>query len=142
MQKDDNLNDKTLSDHENNHKNVAEEDDEIKKGTNSSEQDDQSEVSNLDNFKPLIPDLVLDHLLELNGIDHADLETKKTVAALAQKFITDIATSAFQFHKIHQKAAMKDKRFAKEKKLTLNVNDLQKALEEYGIDISRPSYFI
>lgn len=96
----------------------------------------------LQEFDPLIPDIVLNHILELNGIDCADIETKKTIAAMAQKFISDVAISSFQFHKIHQKSALKDKRFPKEKKITLNVEDLQKALEEYGIDISRPSYFI
>lgn len=106
------------------------------------QQSDLATDVNLENFKPLIPDLVLDHLLESNGIDFADTETRKTIAALAQKFVADVSASAFQFHKIHQKAAMKDKRFAKEKKITLNTEDLQKALEEYGIDISRPSYFI
>lgn len=94
------------------------------------------------NFKPLIPDLVLDYLLETNGIDCADTETKKIIAVIAQKFIADISASAFQYHKIHQKAIVKDKRFAREKKATLTVADLQKALNEYGIDISRPSYFI
>lgn len=96
----------------------------------------------LDEFTPLIPDVVLDHLLERNGIDCVDKETKKTISLMAQKFITDVATSAFQFHKIHQKAAQKDKRFSKEKKLTLNMLDLEKALEEYGINVSRPHYFM
>lgn len=105
-------------------------------------QDQPSNEINLDKFKPLIPDIVLDQLLESNGVECSDTETKKAIAALAQKFISDVATSAYQYHKIHQKAALKDKRFAKEKKVTLNMEDLQKALEEYGIDISRPSYFI
>ncbi|KRH93232.1 Transcription initiation factor TFIID, subunit TAF10 [Pseudoloma neurophilia] len=99
------------------------------------------EKVDLNNFKPLIPDLVLDYLLETNGIDCADEETRKVIAALGQKFIADIAQSAYQFHKIHQKAIIKDKRFLKEKKTTLTVSDLTKALQEYGIDISRPAYF-
>lgn len=103
---------------------------------------DESVDININDFTPLIPDIVLDHLLERSGIDCADKETKKAISLLAQKFITDVAISSFQFHKIHQKAAQKDKRFPKEKKLTLHMNDLEKALEEYGIDVSRPSYFM
>ncbi|ELQ75002.1 Transcription initiation factor TFIID, subunit TAF10 [Trachipleistophora hominis] len=119
-----------------------EKDEKPKDGTTVVQPKDEGADINLDDFTPLIPDIVLDHLLERSGVDCADKETKKAISLLAQKFITDVATSSFQFHKIHQKAAQKDKRFPKEKKLTLHMNDLEKALEEYGIDVSRPSYFM
>lgn len=97
--------------------------------------------NNIDDYLPLIPDAVIDHLLEKAGVVCADENVKKLIALVAQKFISDVAISSFQYHKIFQKAAQKDKRFAKEKKLTFTIQDLEKALEEQGINISRPFYY-
>lgn len=96
----------------------------------------------LENFNPLIPDVVIDYLIEKNGVDINDPKVKKLISLLAQKFIVDVSTSAFQFHKINQKAAQKDKRLSREKKITLQMADLELALEEVGIDVRRPPYFM
>ncbi|KAM0674214.1 Transcription initiation factor TFIID subunit 10 [Gurleya vavrai] len=64
------------------------------------------------------------------------------ISLIAQKFVTDVSISAFQWHKVQQKGIQKDKRFAKEKKITFTMGDLQMALEEKGIDTSRPYYFL
>lgn len=95
----------------------------------------------LENYLPLIPESVIDHLLEKAGVVCADENVKKLIALVAQKFTSDVAISSFQYHKIFQKAAQKDKRFSKEKKLTFTVQDLEKALEEQGINIGRPFYY-
>ena len=97
--------------------------------------------SKLDNYTPLLPDSVIDYFLEKNGINTKNENVKKLISLMAHKFLTDVALNAFQFHKIHLKARLKDKRFAKEKKITLQVVDLEKALEEMGINISRPYYY-
>ncbi|EPR79980.1 Transcription initiation TFIID 10 [Spraguea lophii 42_110] len=93
-------------------------------------------------FSHLIPEEVIDYFLEKAGVDTADPDVKKTIALLGQKFLTDVAESSFQFHKLNQKATQKDKRFAKEKRPTLQMVDLEKALEEQGIDISRPHIYM
>ncbi|KAM0687745.1 Transcription initiation factor TFIID subunit 10 [Conglomerata obtusa] len=97
---------------------------------------------NLDDYVPLIPEVVIDHFAEKAGVQHLDKDVKKVISLIAQKFVTDVSVSSFQWHKIHQKGVQKDKRFAKEKKITFNMNDLQMALEEKGIDIGRPHYFM
>ncbi|RVD91093.1 transcription initiation factor TFIID subunit [Tubulinosema ratisbonensis] len=96
----------------------------------------------LEKFTPLLPDAVTEYFIEKAGIECCDDNVKKYVSLLAQKFITDIATSAMQHRKIHQKGASKDKRMPKEKKNALQIADIEKALAEYGIDISRPFYFL
>ncbi|KAF7684465.1 Transcription initiation factor TFIID subunit 10 [Astathelohania contejeani] len=98
-------------------------------------------IKSLDTFTPLIPDVILDHFIEKAGVKQNDPRVKKMISLMTQKFITDVATNAFQYHKIFQKAAQKDKQFPKEKKVTLQFCDLEKAFEEMGIDISRPYYF-
>ncbi|KAI5148306.1 transcription initiation factor TFIID subunit 10 [Enteropsectra breve] len=96
----------------------------------------------IENYNPLIPDLILDYYMEKCGVESCDANVKKTISLMAHKFMTDAAFGAFQYHKIHSKAAQKDKRFSKEKKITLQVNDLEKALCDMGIDISRPYYYL
>ena len=67
--------------------------------------------------------------------------SKKLLALLAQKFISDVATDALQYNRIKQQnAQLKDKR--KDKKITLNTDDLIAALADYGINIKKPSYFM
>ncbi|ORD94455.1 TAF10 [Enterospora canceri] len=95
----------------------------------------------LSKYTPLLPESVIDHYLEKNGVKTDNESIRKTVSLMAHKFLTDIATNAYQFHKIHVKARSKDKRYAKEKRVTLQVPDVEKALEEMGIDISRPYYY-
>ncbi|KAM0678700.1 Transcription initiation factor TFIID subunit 10 [Binucleata daphniae] len=96
----------------------------------------------LDDYIPLIPETVIDHFSEKAGIEYIDKDVKKLVSLLAQKFITDVSISSFQWHKVHQKGIQKDKKFAKEKKITFTLNDLQMALEEKGIDVNRPFYYM
>ncbi|KAM0671743.1 subunit of transcription initiation factor TFIID [Ordospora colligata] len=97
---------------------------------------------NLENYIPLLPESVIDHYMEKAGVVTSDPNMKKLVSLLAHKFITDVAISSRQYHKINQKAAQKDKRFANEKKTTFQLADLESALEEVGINISRPHYYI
>ena len=95
----------------------------------------------LEKYTPLLPDSVIDYFLEKNGIQTDNEKVRKLISLMSHKFLTDVAMNAFQFHKIHVKSRSKDKRFAKEKKTTLQLIDLEKALEEMGIDISRPYYY-
>lgn len=96
----------------------------------------------LSNYTPMVPESVVDAYLEKCGIESADENVKKMVSLMAHKFLTDVAIGAFQYHKIFTKAAQKDKRFGREKKITLQLQDLEKALKDMGIDISRPSYYL
>ncbi len=96
----------------------------------------------LEKYNPLIPEEVLDYFMVKNGVQTNDKNVKKLISSMVHKFLTDVSINAFQFHKIHTKANLKDKRFAKEKKVTLTITDLERALKEMGIDVSRPHYFL
>lgn len=96
----------------------------------------------LGSYTPAMPESVLDFYLEKCGVTTLDGDVKKMISLMSHKFLTDVAVGAFQYHKIFSKAAQKDKRFGKEKKVTLQVQDLEKALKDMGIDISRPSYYM
>lgn len=96
----------------------------------------------LDAYIPLIPDIVLDYYMDKCGIVTKDENVKKAIALMSHRFLTDVAVGAFQYHKIYAKAVQKDKRFGREKKTTLQVAELEKALDDMGINISRPYYYI
>ena len=107
---------------------------------------DESEFNELkkqlSSYTPMIPDSVIDSFCERCGVESLDSDVKKTISLMSHKFLTELAIASFQYHKMFSKAAQKDKRFGREKKITLQVQDLEKALKEMGIDISRPSYFL
>jgi len=96
----------------------------------------------LDSYTPAIPDTVLEYYMEKCGASTLDENVKKSISLLSHKFLTDVAVGAFQYHKMYTKAAQKDKRFMKEKKVTLQVQDLEKALKDLGINISKPGYYM
>jgi transcription initiation factor TFIID subunit 10 len=96
----------------------------------------------LQSYTPLIPENVIEYYMEKCGISSGDPDVKKAISLMSHKFLTDVAVGAFQYHKIFTKAAQKDKRFGREKKMTLQVADLEKALEDMGIDVSRPHYYM
>lgn len=95
----------------------------------------------LDSFVPLIPEAVLDFCFTKAGLSSDDPKLKKLVSLVTQKLITDVATCAYQYHKIAQRASLKEKKVPKEKKLTLTLLDVENALKEIDINTSRPSYF-
>lgn len=95
----------------------------------------------LDSFIPLIPDAVLDYCFTKAGLSTEDQKIKKLVSLITQKLITDVATCAYQYHKIAKRASLKEKKAPKEKKLTLTLSDVENSLKEYGISIARPAYF-
>ncbi|ORD96522.1 TAF10 [Hepatospora eriocheir] len=95
----------------------------------------------LKDYKPLLPDTIMNYFLEKNGVKTNNKEVKNLINAMSHKFLTDVAVNAKQFNKIRRKASGKDIRFLTEKKTTLTIEDLEKALKEMGINVSRPHYF-
>ncbi|KAF9361264.1 Transcription initiation factor TFIID subunit 10 [Mortierella sp. AD094] len=95
----------------------------------------------MENYNPIIPDAVTDYYLSRTGFDCDDVRIKRLLALAAQKFVSDIATDAFQYCKVRQQS---QKRAApgKEKKTVLTMEDLSDALGEYGINVKKPDYFM
>lgn len=53
-----------------------------------------------DEYAPIIPDAVTDFYLAKNGLQCPDLKIKRVLALATQKFISDIATDAYQYSRI------------------------------------------
>ncbi|KAL7227739.1 hypothetical protein ACSBR1_022588 [Camellia fascicularis] len=67
----------------------------------------------------------------------------RLVAVATQKFIAEVATDALQQCKARQAAVVKDKRDKqqKDKRLILTMEDLSKALREYGVNVKHQRVF-
>ncbi|KAF9951153.1 Transcription initiation factor TFIID subunit 10 [Mortierella alpina] len=94
----------------------------------------------MESYNPIIPDAVTDYYLSRTGFDCDDVRIKRLLALAAQKFVSDIATDAFQYCKVRQQSQKRAP--GKEKKTVLTMEDLSDALGEYGINVKKPDYFM
>ncbi|KAJ2610543.1 hypothetical protein H4S08_003576 [Coemansia sp. RSA 1365] len=95
----------------------------------------------MDNYAPIIPEALTDYYLAQAGFECSDVRIKRLLALATQKFISDVATDAFQYNRIRQQASKEKKFHSKDRKTVLSMEDLTAALAEYGVNIKKPDYF-
>ncbi|KAG4935154.1 hypothetical protein JHK82_049450 [Glycine max] len=125
--------------------------------------DDDSALSDflasLMDYTPTIPDELVEHYLAKSGFQCPDVRLwllrkirnsgielygrTRLVAVATQKFVAEVAGDALQHCKARQATIPKDKRDKqqKDKRLVLTMEDLSKALREYGVNLKHQEYF-
>jgi transcription initiation factor TFIID subunit 10 len=105
-------------------------------------------MQHMEQYKPILPDAVIDYYLTKSGFQADDVKIKRVIALAAQKFIADIAYDALQYTKIRQQStsatqtmSMASATSHSSKKLVLTMEDLSAALAEYGIQVRKPDYY-
>ncbi|KAL3500218.1 hypothetical protein ACH5RR_039311 [Cinchona calisaya] len=100
-------------------------------------------LASLMDYTPTIPDELVEHYLAKSGFRCPDVRLIRLIAVATQKFIADVATDALQQCKARQSGVVKDKREKqqKDKRLILTMEDLSKALREYGVNVKHQEYF-
>ncbi|KAK3734553.1 hypothetical protein RRG08_003462 [Elysia crispata] len=98
-------------------------------------------VLQLEDYSPTIPDSVTGYYLNRAGFDACDPRITRLISLAAQKFISDIANDALQHSKMRS-SGQSVKKHGKDKKMTLQMEDLTPALAEYGINVKKPAYFV
>ncbi|XP_065850678.1 transcription initiation factor TFIID subunit 10 [Euphorbia lathyris] len=100
-------------------------------------------LSSLMDYTPTIPDELVEHYLAKSGFQCPDVRLIRLVAVATQKFVAEVASDALQQCKARQTTVVKDKRDKqqKEKRLTLTMEDLSKALRDYGVNVKHQEYF-
>ncbi|KAA0064867.1 uncharacterized protein E6C27_scaffold82G001800 [Cucumis melo var. makuwa] len=100
-------------------------------------------LASLMEYTPTIPDELVEHYLGKSGFQCPDVRLIRLVAVATQKFVADVASDALQHCKARQAAVVKDKRDKqqKDKRLILTMEDLSKALREYGVNVKHQEYF-
>ncbi|XP_057504112.1 transcription initiation factor TFIID subunit 10-like [Actinidia eriantha] len=109
--------------------------------------DDDSALSDflasLMDYTPTIPDELVEHYLAKSGFQCPDVRLIRLIAVATQKFIAEVANDALQHCKARQASIIKDKRDKqqKDKRSILTMEDLSKALREYGVNVKHQEYF-
>eukprot|EP00735_Rhodelphis_limneticus_P012895 TRINITY_DN6314_c0_g1::TRINITY_DN6314_c0_g1_i1::g.519::m.519 TRINITY_DN6314_c0_g1::TRINITY_DN6314_c0_g1_i1::g.519 ORF type:complete len:123 (+),score=-0.31,sp/O04173/TAF10_ARATH/45.22/4e-28,TFIID_30kDa/PF03540.8/4.6e-24,Bromo_TP/PF07524.8/8.9e+03,Bromo_TP/PF07524.8/0.044,PgpA/PF04608.8/0.074,DUF2203/PF09969.4/0.11 TRINITY_DN6314_c0_g1_i1:96-464(+) len=92
----------------------------------------------MDKHVPTIPDELVAYYLQKTGFNCPDVRVTRLVSLATQKFLTEITNDAFDHCKLRM-VSNKDKKNAN--KLTLTVDDVVHAVQEYGIHIRKPDYY-
>ncbi|XP_062158993.1 transcription initiation factor TFIID subunit 10 [Alnus glutinosa] len=100
-------------------------------------------LASLMDYTPTIPDELVEHYLAKSGFQCPDVRLIRLVAVATQKFVAEVATDALQQCKARQATVVKDKRDKqqKDKRLMLTMEDLSRALHEYGVNVKHQEYF-
>ncbi|XP_055371211.1 transcription initiation factor TFIID subunit 10-like [Condylostylus longicornis] len=104
----------------------------------------------LEDYSSTIPDPVTAHYLNTAGFEASDPRIVRLISIAAQKFISDVANDALQHCKTRTNNASntpghnanKNQKPSKDRKYTLAMEDLTPALNDYGITVRKPHYFV
>ncbi|KAM5580872.1 hypothetical protein ABKV19_010201 [Rosa sericea] len=119
----------------------------MKQSSEGRHDDDDASLSeflaSLMDYTPTIPDELVEHNLANSGFQSPDFRLTRLVAVATQKFVAEVATDALQQCKARQAAVVKDKRDKqqKDKRPILTMEELSKALREYGVNVKHQEYF-
>ena len=96
-------------------------------------------LEEMESYTPTVPDDVALFYLNRAGFVCPDVRVRRMIALAAQKFVAEIADTAFQFCKMRSKPA--SKRSKAQSKMVLTTEDLAHSMKQYGISICKPAYF-
>ncbi|KAH3673600.1 hypothetical protein WICPIJ_009717 [Wickerhamomyces pijperi] len=122
----------------------------------------------MEDFYPIIPDAITDYYLTKNGLQCDDMRIKRILALATQKFVSDIATDAYEYSRIRSQSTVYNSSNPQvrakalmagavggltagvsatgntgnnSKKVVLTTEDLSSALSEYGLNVTRPDFY-
>lgn len=101
-------------------------------------------VGSLGSLRCAIPDELVRHYLARAGFRTEDVRLERLIALAAQKFLADVANDALAHAKLRgaaQANPAQRKRGPGSTPLVLTVDDLERALREFGVPYRKPPYF-
>lgn len=100
-------------------------------------------VASLSEQEVAIPDELVRHYLSRAGFMTSDVRLERLVALATQKFLADIANDAIAHSRLRATVVQSasKKKLAHDAKIVLTVDDLERALREYGVPFRKPPYF-
>uniref|UniRef100_A0A915L652 Transcription initiation factor TFIID subunit 10 n=1 Tax=Romanomermis culicivorax TaxID=13658 RepID=A0A915L652_ROMCU len=99
-------------------------------------------LNQIQDYTPTIPDAVTEFYLRKSGVDNADPRITRLISLASQKFISDILLDTMQHAKMKGQGQVNKKGSSKEVRYALTMEILEPVLNEYGIDIKKPPYFV
>ena len=113
--------------------------DDSEEETHPTEENMMKFMKNLENYETSVPKSITMNLLRQSGMEVTDPKIVALVSVAAQKFISDIAFDALTHCKMRQANSLR--KGIKDKKYSMNTEDLSVALKEKGIALKKPMYF-
>lgn len=119
-------------------------------------------LDNMNEYAPIIPDAVTDYYLAKSGFQTNDVRIKRLLALATQKFISDLASDAYQHSRIRSSSSVSSASNPQARakalvagvggaqvqsstsgrsKIVLTMEDLSSASSEYGLNLKRPDYY-
>uniref|UniRef100_A0A7R9VN70 Transcription initiation factor TFIID subunit 10 n=1 Tax=Chlamydomonas euryale TaxID=1486919 RepID=A0A7R9VN70_9CHLO len=101
-------------------------------------------LERLDEQSQLVPDELAQYMLRKNGQDPADPRITRLVSLAAQRFIAEVVHDSLQICKARLGAMTKTKlrQAGYKDRRILVTDDLAKALQEMGVNVSKPPYYV
>ncbi|KAG5357191.1 Transcription initiation factor TFIID subunit 10 [Yarrowia sp. C11] len=119
-------------------------------------------LENMNEYAPIIPDAVTDYYLAKSGFQTNDVRIKRLLALATQKFISDLASDAYQHSRIRSSSSVSSASNPQARakalvagvggtqvqsstsgrsKIVLTMEDLSSASSEYGLNLKRPDFY-
>lgn len=99
-------------------------------------------IKSLSTYTPALPDSLVRHYLSRAGFRTNDVRIERLIALAAQKFLADVSNDAFSHARLRQSSMPAPKKAsARDVKLTLTVDDLERAFRDYGVHLYKPPYY-
>ncbi|KAG5366112.1 Transcription initiation factor TFIID subunit 10 [Yarrowia sp. B02] len=119
-------------------------------------------LDNMNEYAPIIPDAVTDYYLAKSGFQTNDVRIKRLLALATQKFISDLASDAYQHSRIRSSSSVSSASNPQARakalvagvggaqvqsstsgrsKIVLTMEDLSSASSEYGLNLKRPDFY-
>lgn len=99
-------------------------------------------VASLGKQQCAIPDELVRHYLAHAGFVTKDVRLERLIALAAQKFLADIANDTIGHSRLRtQSIPSTKKKVPTDTRIVLTIDDLERALREYGVPFRKPPYF-
>lgn len=101
-------------------------------------------IGSLSEYQPALPDELVRYHLSRAGFQTDDVRIVRLVALAAQKFVADVANDAVASSRLRAAptgGSTRSKAAARDSKVSLTVDDLERALRDYGVNLRKPPYF-
>mmetsp|Transcript_2130 Transcript_2130/g.5403 ORF Transcript_2130/g.5403 Transcript_2130/m.5403 type:complete len:120 (+) Transcript_2130:50-409(+) len=101
-------------------------------------------LQQLDEQPPLVPDELTQYLMRRSGQDCKDPKLVRLISLAAQRFIAEVVHDSLQLCKARLGSANKKqlKAAGYRDKRVLTIEDLSKALKEFGVTVRQPPYMV
>ena len=116
------------------------------KDNETSEENLNNFLNSLKDYEPIIPDEITRYFISKGGVDTKDPRIVRLFSIISQKLVSDVllnakASAELRGSNSSSKGGKDRSKSGEGDRLTLTVEDLNAALEEFGLGCKKPPYY-